>query len=73
MPIKPGPFTFVCEDCHWKKTVAPRSDALLPGDGFATCPKCGDELKKAVVQVIGSMERGCRGASSFQAFHNLIA
>ena len=28
MPIKPRLFTVVCEDCHWKKTVAPRSDAL---------------------------------------------
>ena len=41
MPIKPRPFTFVCEDCKWKKTIAPRSDALMPGDWFATCPKCG--------------------------------
>ncbi len=34
MPIKPRPFTVVCEDCHWKKTVAPRSDALMPGEGI---------------------------------------
>ena len=41
MPIKPRPFTFICEDCNWKKTIAPRSYALMPGDWFATCPKCG--------------------------------
>jgi len=33
MPIKPRPFTFVCEDCKWKKTIAPRSDALMPATG----------------------------------------
>ena len=43
MPIKPKPFTFVCDDCGWKKTVAPRSDALGPDDLFAHCPKCGSE------------------------------
>nr|WP_225923548.1 MULTISPECIES: DNA repair protein RadA [Pseudomonas] len=43
MPIKPRPFTFVCDECGWKKTVAPRSDALRPGDWFARCPKCGSE------------------------------
>ena len=43
MPIKPKPFTFVCDECGWKKNVAPRSDALGPGDWFAHCPKCGNE------------------------------
>ena len=43
MPMKPKPFTFVCDECGWKKTVAPRSDALGPGDWFACCPKCGGE------------------------------
>ena len=46
MPIKPRPFTFVCEDCKWKKTIAPRSDALMPGDWFASCPKCGSTALK---------------------------
>lgn len=46
MPIKPRPFTFVCEDCNWKKTIAPRSDALMPGDWFATCPRCGSTALK---------------------------
>ena len=46
MPIKPRPFPFVCEDCHWKKTMAPRSDALMPGDWFVTCPKCGSTALK---------------------------
>ena len=28
MPIRPQPFTFVCQACHWKKTIAPLSDVL---------------------------------------------
>lgn len=43
MPIKPEPLTFMCDECGWKKTVAPRSDVLGPGDWFACCPKCGSE------------------------------
>jgi Zn finger protein HypA/HybF involved in hydrogenase expression len=46
MPIKPRPFTFVCEDCNWKKTVAPRSDALAAGEWFSACPKCGGTALK---------------------------
>lgn len=41
MPIKPKPFTLVCEDCNWKKTIAPRGDALRPEDLFVVCPRCG--------------------------------
>ncbi len=41
MPITPKPFTLVCEDCNWKKTIAPRSDALRPGEWFVVCPRCG--------------------------------
>lgn len=41
MPIKPKSFTLVCEDCNWKKTIAPRSDALRPGEWFVVCPRCG--------------------------------
>ena len=43
MPMKPRPFTYVCEECGWKKTVAPRSDALGPGEWFDQCPKCGSK------------------------------
>ena len=43
MPMPPRPFTFVCRKCSWKKTVAPRSDALGPGEWFKQCPKCRDE------------------------------
>jgi len=43
MPIRPQPFTFTCSGCGWKKTVAPHSDALGPGDWFSRCPKCGNE------------------------------
>jgi hypothetical protein len=30
----------VCRDCQWKKTVAPRSDALGAGEYFTQCPRC---------------------------------
>lgn len=39
MPMKPKPFTYMCEECGWTKTVAPRSDALSPGEWFDRCPK----------------------------------
>lgn len=42
MPIQPRPTTYSCPACHWSKTVAPRSDVLMPGiDHFDACPACG--------------------------------
>lgn len=41
MPIRPKPMTYVCQSCGWKKTVAPMSDVLLPGDIVKQCEKCG--------------------------------
>jgi len=36
--------TFSCPGCGWKKTTAPRSDALVIGvDWFNHCPECGCE------------------------------
>lgn len=43
MPIRPRPFTFLCGRCGWKKTVAPLSDALGPGDYFERCARCGHQ------------------------------
>lgn len=40
MPIAPPPTTYTCLACGWSKTVAPRSDALGPGDYYRACPKC---------------------------------
>ena len=40
MPVRPPPRTYTCPACHWSKTVAPRSDALMPGDYFNACPAC---------------------------------
>lgn len=40
MPIPPLPTTYTCPACHWSKTVAPRSDALMPGEYFSACPRC---------------------------------
>ena len=41
LQIAPPPITYTCPSCHWSKTVTPRSDALLPGEFFVRCPKCG--------------------------------
>ncbi|MNF88834.1 hypothetical protein D3C76_1217140 [compost metagenome] len=41
MPVRPQPFTFICDGCGWKKTIAPRSDALGPGDWCDRCERCG--------------------------------
>lgn len=51
MPFPPKPFTFVCDKCGWKKTVAPLSDALRPGERFEQCPRCGSQAlrKRAAV------------------------
>ena len=40
MPIRPQPVTYTCPACHWSKTVAPRSDALMPSEFFSACPSC---------------------------------
>lgn len=55
MPMKPRPFTFVCGECGWKKSVVPQSDALGPGEWFKLCPKCGSEALK--MRVAGWVER----------------
>lgn len=41
MPIRPQPRIYSCPQCGWSKTVAPRSDALMPGDVYVRCPSCG--------------------------------
>ncbi|MGK0162488.1 hypothetical protein [Pseudomonas mosselii] len=45
MPIRPMPCTLKCQACGWRKTVAPASDALLPGEWYACCPRCGGGLR----------------------------
>lgn len=40
MPIRPRPYTVTCQQCGWKKTFAPLSDALGPGDVCERCEKC---------------------------------
>lgn len=42
MPVKPQAFTCHCPACGWTKTVAPKSDVLMPGEVFDACPKCGN-------------------------------
>ena len=43
MPIRPEPRTYYCPSCGWQKTTAPRSDALMPGDFYSECPRCGNK------------------------------
>ncbi len=55
MPMRPRPFTFVCDNCGWKQTVAPLSDVLRPGEWFERCPKCGSQ--KLRQRAAGWLER----------------
>ena len=41
MSIRPLPSIYTCSKCGWTKKVAPRSDALMPGEYFSECPTCG--------------------------------
>ena len=40
MPVRPTPMHYTCPTCGWRKTVAPRSDVLSPGDIYSACPVC---------------------------------
>ncbi len=44
MPIQPPTTTYSCSACGWSKTVAPRSDVLMPGEFFSACPRCHHAL-----------------------------
>lgn len=66
MPIKPKPFIYFCESCGWKKTVAPRSDALMPGEYYDCCPKCGaNHLKREEINSATKL-----GIALFRQFFN---
>ena len=41
MPVKPRPFTLICDKCGWKKTFRPVSDVLMPNVP-EKCPQCGN-------------------------------
>jgi hypothetical protein len=50
MCVRPKPVLYRCRDCHWEKTVAPRGDALGPGDYYQRCPVCGSlDLERTAV------------------------
>ncbi len=66
MVIRPPSLHCHCPACGWSKTVAPRSDALSPGDIYSTCPDCGhadlqvrpaDTLQSGVAQVLDTLGR----------------
>lgn len=43
----PEPYTYHCPDCGWRKTLAPKSDALMPGEVFSRCANCtGENLRR---------------------------
>lgn len=53
MPFQPPPTKYTCPKCGWKKTTAPKTDALMPGDYYTACPSCGHtDLKVKVVSSI---------------------
>jgi len=55
MPIRPSTTVYTCPSCRWSQTVTPRSDALLPGEFFARCPKCGHgDLETRNASVLGA-------------------
>ena len=66
MPIRPSTIVYTCPKCHWSKTVAPRSDALMPGDHYSACPACGhapvsrrqaDAAQAALAQLLQKIRR----------------
>jgi NAD-dependent SIR2 family protein deacetylase len=50
MAVRPSPMIFTCTACSWKKRTHPKSDALMGGEYFDKCPKCGAgvEVKRDV-------------------------
>lgn len=62
MPIRPEPRTYYCPKCGWQKTTAPRSDALMPGEFYSECPRCGNTqltIRKAGIlsKIISALPR----------------
>lgn len=39
--MRPAPMHYHYPACHWSKTIAPRNDALGPGDLHHACTRCG--------------------------------
>ncbi|WP_295399530.1 hypothetical protein [uncultured Thiocystis sp.] len=64
MPILPAPITVGCPACGWSKTVAPRSDALMPGEYFDACPACGHApltRRSSLANPLGLLSAALRG------------
>lgn len=60
MPVRPSPMIFSCTRCPWKTRTHPKSDALMTGDYFDKCPKCGADVSNqhdVAASVISKIKR----------------
>jgi hypothetical protein len=66
MPMPLKPCTYRCMACGWSRTVAPRSDALMPWDTVCRCGACDSDnlrteqstaLSGAVASGLQALER----------------
>jgi Zn finger protein HypA/HybF involved in hydrogenase expression len=39
MAVKPQPWVYECDDCGWRKVMAPQSDCIMDAP-IACCPRC---------------------------------
>lgn len=39
MAVKPQPWVYECDDCGWRKVMAPSSDCIIEGS-IELCPRC---------------------------------
>ena len=39
MAVKPQPWVYECDDCGWRKVMAPKSDCIMESP-IKSCPRC---------------------------------
>ena len=42
MAVKPQPWAYRCEQCGWRKVIAPNSDCIMDAP-VEKCPSCSSE------------------------------
>lgn len=53
MPVPIPAFKWVCPQCHWSKTVVPKSDVLMRSEWPQICPACGcSDLKRGELSIL---------------------